>query len=1261
FNAFGHRVSLRNKLGGTTTYTYNARGLLASEVLPISSYTNSGSVQATSVTTSYAYDSRGNLITKTEAAGLTEQRVTQYEYDGADRLIKIKHDVANTQLVSSATAAAATSGTQTLTEELKYDRRGNVIEKIDAAGARTLYWYDKADRVTHSLSPTGTLTRTYYDKNGNVAETRVYETIETLPSDALGIPPSGGSGAYRITQYQYDALDRLTKTITPSITIGSYTSAFAVATQNLETTYEYDAMGNVVRVTDPKGAQTYSYYNAAGRKIAEIDAGLYRTDWTYDSEGNVLTERRYKTAQSSAPSSITASPPSAPSTHADDRVTEFTYDKMGRRLTQTRKDVVVHSTSTPGTTATQDSTIAYQYDALGNVTRKTEATGDYIDYDYDLGGRLTREERSAYTDFNGASVAPAVDYYYDGLNNLARSRSAGSTYAGGGAIILRQEVPLSDPSWTTFRASGSVLLGGNAEGKHAVTAGATISYSFYTKEISDTALRVDAFIDFWDASGNYLSRVAQTYTQAPSGFVQVTGSGTAPTGAAFAAVGVLAIRENTTDNSAMEIAIKDFSFNGGSVVATPTAIANWSNGTGRNFEVRRGDVDERVTTYEYYSNGGLLKTKTDAEGFAQTYRYDKADRLLRAEYVRSAADSSTTNDGVGYAYDLEGRVTQQGVMLKESGGTYTRTGFDTATTQYNAYGDISQRGLNSVYSELFAYDKAGRVWRSTEGDGTTKYYMYDAAGNRTLTIASDGTNIDNQTLTWALDRWGSTRADIGTVYVDGVVSTITKYDARNQAIEVREPRRELTSSTKADLVTSRAYNAFGEVAYEINALSARIDYTYNTMGRLIQRESPSVEGVGENGKWISGYSGDTPNASSTTAVTFRPIEKFYYDKSGRLVANRDANGNLTRQVLLAGTGYNGTNALVTQVITPDNEAVTTAYDIHGDARRIVDQLKRPTTQSFDKLGRIVQMSRPGGLVESYAYDGLGQRIRRWNNQLGTGTNKEERITYDQQGRITQQIAMGGDTTSYAYSWSGSLATTGMATYGGWTKTTTYANSKTLIEKTDVFGRTLQRTDLGSHVSDYTYDKAGRLITRSGGDTLYSTYFNTNKIASAYGTFGYQDDEGSWKTQTTTYSYDAVGNLTREKIHEVGENYWSWAYDNGKFASYGVETEPFDHVVRDSTATYDALSRLLTWSDSGSAAPPASITYSYDAASNIRRSLSTFRVVTDGVVASSSTTQDFWYRYDSLNRVVTQKGQLSGGAVVRSTQGTDVFYDAAGQR
>ena len=58
---------------------------------------------------------------------------------------------------------------------------------------------------------------------------------------------------------------------------------------------------------------------------------------------------------------------------------------------------------------------------------------------------------------------------------------------------------------------------------------------------------------------------------------------------------------------------------------------------------------------------------------------------------------------------------------------------------YDAYGEIVTKGANGMAQEHFAYDGAGRLWRTNSGDGVYKIYGYDKAGNQTLALASGGT------------------------------------------------------------------------------------------------------------------------------------------------------------------------------------------------------------------------------------------------------------------------------------------------------------------------------------------------------------------------------------------------------------------------------------------------------------------------------------------------------------------------------------------
>ena len=835
YDTYGQVETFTNKTGGVTRYAYDKLGRQIEERVVATIYNNVDDGLANEIVNKVEYDAFGAQTKTIEAYGRAEARTTEYIYDKRGLLVEQSGE----EVTVYVSATSANSTDVVPTEIFKYDSRGNLIESKDALGARTLYYYDNSGRVTHQISPEGTLVRNVYDLRSNLIETYVYEDKVALPITAGETPPSGGTN-YRKTSFVYDKLDRVTDSYVHNVRTAELNSTLTITGSDhvLHTQYVYDASSNVIKVIDPNGGETFSYYDKLNRKTLRVDSEGYATEWTYDANGNVTEERRFAQKlpgpiTTSSSGSIPHNWPSATVSTAlnqtyQDRVTRYKYDDLDQRIEERRENVLVFD-STTNDYSVRDSVIKYTYSALGQVTKKTEATGDYITYTYDAQGRLSKETRSGYTDHLNNDVSPEVRYLYNGLGDLDRTLNLGKT----------------------------------------------------------------------------------------------------------------------------------------------------------------GSISHAYTHFDYDRSGRLI-SKTDAEGFERHYAYDAKGQLIRETYVRDGND-----EGIGYEYDLEGRVISQGA-IKKVGNNWVRTDLTEVETQYNAFGDVSARGVNGVFSESFDYDNAGRVWRSTAGDGTFKYFFYDNNGNQTVSVTSDGLNIDNKSIDQIIDIWDSSANPnfnkLATNFVNGVNVTITEYDARNLATTVREPEREIHNSSGAlirqDLVTSRAYDAFGDVTSESDANGNTIDYTYNTMGRRIKVESPEVEVVGENGQVVTDTTGDTNK--------IRPTEYYYYDVSGRLVASEDANGNLTRQTLLAGTGYNGSAALIQQTIAADGGRVTTGYDIHGNAREITSQLGHTgsgvvnealgytTYQNFDRLGRVQQIQHVSGLVDSFAYDGLGQQIEKWNNVQQTG-------------------------------------------------------------------------------------------------------------------------------------------------------------------------------------------------------------------------------------------------------------------------------------
>ncbi len=1074
-DAFGNRINVRNKIGGVVTNAYDRRGLLVAETLPMPSYDNLGYVVTWTVTNKFEYDGRRNRTKTIEAFGLAEQRTTTYYYDKADRLVETNGDYV--QAIDQASHSALTWVIPS--EKLKYDQLGRVIERTDALGARTLYYYDGQNRVSVELSAAGTYTAYSYDANGNVLTRRTYATAVALPGTAGGTPPAAPGGEYREVSHTYDALNRLKTSTVANVRTGAWNgSYYATGVGSVTTTFDYDANGNLIKATDGNGGTSFAFYDKLNRKIASVDQENYLTYYTLDGEGNVTQEERFAARLGFAVSTghDAAWLRACVAGNAGDRITQFGYDKNGRRTSEWRLYINSHYVS--GNALGVDGThggIQYHYNGLGQIWQKTFGNGDYVSYSYDSMGRLTQENRSPYTDMNGASVRPTTFYYYNGVNNLMLSRQGGVTQAAG----------------------------------------------------------------------------------------------------------------------------------------------------------------DRLTRYTYGA-GGRMATMTDAAGNTYNYYYDAAGNVLRENYQRTKSDGSSATEGLLYSRDLHGRVTSQ--VLATWVGYWAKG--DSQDSEYNAYGDLSRRGTNGGWQEQFAYDGAGRIWRSNSGDGVWRFFVHDANGRQTLALESEGANLAGYSIDQALSAATAGHAyHVGGAYIDGINATISLFDKRGQAVQTRMPQRQLNDTSAAtEINVSRTYTAFGEVASETDARGFTTDFVYNTMGRLIEKRSPGVNYTTESG--AVGYA--------------RPTEYYYYDRAGRLIGARDANGNLTTRALLGGTGHDGSEALVTYEYHADGGYLRNDYDVFGDKRVSWDEINRRTDLAYDAMGRVTQITRPNGLIDYFGYDQLGQKTSHWNNVLAD----REYTDYDLQGRVTRQAAFGGDVTTISYAWNGAIATAGMGTFGGWTETTTVANGRSATEQTDVFGHQVYRSDLGGHVYTFSYDLAGRMTQRTGTETLNYTWLNTGKVAqsfSATGTYGSQQ----WTRKGTTYGYDASGNLTSERFADEGHSvyeYWD-PYYGYQYSDYSWST-----VSKNATAAYDGLNRMVTWAEAGSASmASASTAFEYDLTGNIRRSNSLYRALDhNGVQTSYNNAQDNWYRYDSMNRLVT-KGSLVGGQIVRGYGGADYLYDKAGQR
>ncbi|RZL02851.1 MAG: RHS repeat protein [Rubrivivax sp.] len=459
YDGLGNKDSYTNKLGGTYTYTYHRSGLLKTEKLPVQAYAYdattgepTGTLQ--DVINEYEYDGLGNRTKSTEAKGLMA-RVTTYAYD------KLGNQIKKTGEAATVYTTAGGTSTSPPVETSKYDSRGNQIEVVNANGSRTLTYWDALDRKTAEVKEQyvgtdgkryGVLTAYDYNKAGDLVSQRVYAQAIEVPS-AIGISRPGAANVLtgvtvRTINYTYDANHRqLSQTIVGNgnILVGEInpiTGNYEVRTQDLTSSKQYDAAGNVLKDIDARGNVTWHYYDKLGNQTVQVDAERYVVQWAYDANGNIKSETKYALklseavvlgAPTSTPDAITSA---AMGTGTLNRKTDFERDELGRVKTQTLYNVESATVNADGTlseSATATAQTKFAYNGLGLVTKRTEAgTGTEVtDWTYDQLGRQTKKEGAQFKDFTMTAddVRQASGTQYNALGLTARTTEYGKATA----------------------------------------------------------------------------------------------------------------------------------------------------------------------------------------------------------------------------------------------------------------------------------------------------------------------------------------------------------------------------------------------------------------------------------------------------------------------------------------------------------------------------------------------------------------------------------------------------------------------------------------------------------------------------------------------------------------------------------------------------------------------------------------------------------------------------------------------------------------
>jgi RHS repeat-associated protein len=693
---------------------------------------------------------------------------------------------------------------------IAYDSLDNVIGTTDANGQTSTTSFDGLHRKLIVYVPrndgaiTNKPTQYAYDADGNVTD--LCPPREYYEGAGWSCTSSGQYSQH----WTYDKLGRKT-------TLTTYRSGSNYPTNT--TTFAYDADGNLISTTDPRGSAyaVTDAYDLNDRKLSETkprtSSTSYTTSWTYSPSGSVLSETR--------PGGL---------------ITAYSYDADQRPIdTVTGASSTLAAAAWPVDTTNGGSNIRTRvvYDPDGNVIQRydpraftTQAAGADIRFmlqtDYDADGR------------------PIKQY-------VPRYDNAGGT-------LYTDEAVDGNPGNPSTGTQASQCNTGVA------SYGSTVGVCVTSTQYDYAGNRVTLWLPTSNGTGNRY--IAYTYTDdnlvATVDQPSPIGSGRAVTKSLYDADGNLV---KTTDPLTYQ---NTSYFADGQLKQT----VNQPNGSlthvtsyqynANDQKTRLTDGDQNISTWTFFSDG-LLKEYQDEAGNRTDDVYDQVGNIIQLYSPSAMARDQTNPSGTPtvnlynndntlysstqpvtsttyrrhvYSYDSAGRKTADHTYLLDQNYSVL---IDDGTLGYVYYNDdrLSQRLSRFCCSDLISYS-------------------YDPAGN--MTLATDNTNrpysTPNLVFTYYLDS--SLRSAEDTT---NSLPAIYSYDGSGNRVGRAEP----VNNSSGRALTTYTYNDAGLMATMRSVVTntSQTTFTYNADGNLLTEHDPN------SGVWTLVYNTDLTLASAT--------------------------------------------------------------------------------------------------------------------------------------------------------------------------------------------------------------------------------------------------------------------------------------------------------------------------------------------------------------------------------------------------------------
>jgi len=917
---------------GSTSTEYEAEGELKDRlVVALNSGVFAGWRYVTAADDSELYDTNGRLLSIKHRGGITETLT----YGSNSRIESVADDFGHELGFDWDSATPPRLETVVLPDsgeiEFEYGANNNLVSVTYPDTRERHYLYELSESwQKHLLTGLEDESSVRYATWGYRTDNRATSSVH-----------AGGADSYGIT-YNADGtrvvVDPLGKSVTYASDVIAGQRRYTDSSGPCESCggeYEsatFDSYGNFESTTDFNGVETRyehdtartleterieAYGTANERTITtdwhstfrlpeEINEPGRRTEFTYDSNGNVLTQTVTDTATSQS------------------RTWTMTYSTLGQLLTINgpRTDVTdvmtfTYYTCTTGdecgqlhtvTDAANNVTTYDTYNAHGLPLTVTDPNGAVITLEYDARQRLTSR--------TVAGEETAFEYWPTGLLKKIIQPDASFVQYGYDAAHRLTSVtdPVGNTITYTLNGAGQRLTETVRDGSNVLTFRRTHVYDNLGRLLEEhgEAGQITSFD--YDEEGNLteiedpVGRITQQAYDELNRLASITDPAEQFTELAYDA------RDNVLEVIDPRALSTSYVYNG---FDEPVELTSPDTGTSDSPRDAAGNVE----------------SATDARNETGEYTYDAVNRVTEIEYgddtVTFGYDSGSNGNGrltsvtngasaLALAYDALGRVLERS---QTTGSVTLDIAYD-----YDSYGRLE--GLTTPSGQLLSYEYTdGRVsglkvngsyllsaityqpfgpttgWTWGNSTETTREYDTDgqlvaisSAGASTYTFNDDGT-IESRSDDFASDlSWAA-----GT-------TTFAVSSTSNRL-----------SSASGDLSRSYGYDAAGNTTSDGSRT-----FTYNDAGRMKTSTAASVtttysyNGLGERAK--------KTNSSSTTY--------FAYDEAGHLIGEYDASGDLIRETVWFGD-------IPVAVLTPNGAGVHVFY-IHTDHLNTPRRITRPS-------------------------------------------------------------------------------------------------------------------------------------------------------------------------------------------------------------------------------------------------------------------------------------------------------------------------------